>query len=779
MSKDFQDYFQSHTDYFWQWEEEGEVIAIPAGGTIAYREFVVALLKQLSDQGIPAFGALLLTIIATNPNAEHSLDTVYALLNKRLGTSNSTREPLDGAIVFLKTLAQVPPKYKQGKNRLLLLQTVFANCHNAVSNSRSRAILDFYKAHKIGKTSLLSPKPFHFGVYNNEFKVIALLDNRFPSVASILEKMAHLPLLQEIEIEGPELSQSGPKDFIQELIENTKTFPIGALIKQLWSGLHIPFHNALPSQQPVGGVSDLTNKGDFHRLLLSEFANDDLLFLSRLANNEALYINREMPPQKTELERIILIDVSIKAWGTPKTIAYALFLAIAKHPKTDISCKAFAVGTTFHPVAFDTVDNLIDSLQILEGCLHPAAGLETFLKAHAGQKNAEVFFITTVESLLQPALQKVLSEQHSRIDYTIQTNREGCISIYKRSHKSKKQVQQLQLPLETLWEKKPALRKPEMAPDEAMAYPVLFPGTLNPKKVFRLSDGEIYQITAERHLLRLYDKAQKPAVKGWQSVYESLPFSHGEAEMGLLENGETILLLFNPQNRELTFQNISTGVQESVHFNEWRSSVYKEFLFYQNLFYFSYLGYPSRHWTFEWNGKITIKSFENIPKWLTDLYKKREEEDKKALQSVTFTKGVLKNITSVFINEVDNLVFNIHELRLTDHNIIKLDKTGFVKRIYEAVSVGKNEFQFADGSTVSINRSGMIILKSTETVYVPAVLDAALGVATEADSAGNEYYLPKNNSGKKPLSTKGFWQQYLTPFIENIKQHGTSVKAIS
>ena len=42
----------------------------------------------------------------------------------------------------------------------------------------------------------------------------------------------------------------------------------------------------------------MTNKGDFHRMLLSEFANEDDVFINRVANNEALYIQREIPPEE-------------------------------------------------------------------------------------------------------------------------------------------------------------------------------------------------------------------------------------------------------------------------------------------------------------------------------------------------------------------------------------------------------------------------------------------------------------------------------------------------
>jgi len=42
-----QDYFQAYDDYFWQWEgRRGEILSIPNGSTIAYRELVSKILNE-------------------------------------------------------------------------------------------------------------------------------------------------------------------------------------------------------------------------------------------------------------------------------------------------------------------------------------------------------------------------------------------------------------------------------------------------------------------------------------------------------------------------------------------------------------------------------------------------------------------------------------------------------------------------------------------------------------------------------------------------------------
>jgi hypothetical protein len=774
-------YFQSYEGYFWQWEDGDEVIAIPNSSTIAYKEFVIELLEKLSGQGIPPFGSVLLALIATNPGGETLLNEVYALLDNRLGTMNSTREPLTSAIAFLKLLAQLPSKYKKGRNRILLLQTLFAGCHNSLSELNSKHVLDFYKAYKFKEEDFLEKKAFFLNVYNNEFRVISLLARRFPDARSILEKMADLPEVEEqLELETEVGTEPSQKDFVETLIESDQTFHVGALIRRLWSGLNIPYHNNLPSQQPMGGVSDLTNKGEFDRLLISEYANDDLVFLSRLANHEALYINREIPPQDNDLERVILIDVSIRSWGTPKTLAHALMLAIVKHPKTNIHCSAFAVGESYQPLDYSSIDDIIDGLQVLEPCLHPGRGLELFFKEYGSKKKAEVFFISSSDTYRNDGLHKVVSDHYSLFNYWIQIDSLGNIDLYKRQQNSKKHVQHLCLPLEELWKREPRASFNHDS-GKGSCYPIRFPGAPNPKKILSEPSGAVLQITAERSLFQSFVRNGRQE-KGWELISENLSFINGEAAFGITSGGKHLLLLFNLQDRQITIMNLNGGDQKTAFFHEWRTSVYPQFVFYKDRFYYSYLGYPSRHWTFELEEGIVINSFENIPKEILDLHKEKEIESRHLFTKGVYPGTVLKNVTSIFINEVGNLVLNIHELRLTDHNVIKLEKTGFKKKYHEAVSVSKTEFRFEDGSTVMVNRSGMLVLRSSNpsipAIYVPLSLDGSLGVATESDFAGNAYYQLKSGQGRLPVCTKRFWDEYMDPFIDNIKNYGTQVKAL-
>jgi len=98
----------------------------------------------------------------------------------------------------------------------------------------------------------------------------------------------------------------------------------------------------------------------------------------------------------------------------------------------------------------------------------------------------------------------------------------------------------------------------------------------------------------------------------------------------------------------------------------------------------------------------------------------------------------------VFINQSGNLVFNVHQLYLNVGNVIKLDKSVDLTPLIGAQAVSSSHFLFPDGSSVFIKRTGMLVLRSSNKdipeIFVPSVLDRALGVATEDYFSGNDYY---------------------------------------
>src|SRR5579859_1089854 len=447
----FRQYFQPSANYFWRPEAEDgtTVFCIPGDGTIVYSGFLMRVLEDLSSQGLPPLGALLLALTATNHSQGDPLQKVEDILRSavtgfRVDNPSVFGHMLDEAMDFLRTLAALPLKYTGGEQRIQLFQVLFKGCHRQMSVEGSRDLLQAARQW-IGETGKVREIPHELltpARYTHDLKCLGLLSRQFPDEASIIGKLTTVPAIPG-EILPEEEKEPGPADFVDSLIEQYSTFPIGILIRSIWSGLNIPIHHRVPGEQPLGGFSDLSNKGSFDKLLVSEFANDEWLLLSRLANNEALFLHREIPPGADDLRRILLLDISLKSWGTPKVLAYAVLLAIARHPRTDIPCTAFAVGDDCYPIAFDTVDDLIGSLKRLDGCLHPAGGLAKFFGKRTGKDKLEIIFIAPPDSHAHPAVKKVVSDHYSAFRYWVAVGREGEIDLYKNQNNSRRLIQQM------------------------------------------------------------------------------------------------------------------------------------------------------------------------------------------------------------------------------------------------------------------------------------------------------------------------------------------------
>lgn len=775
---DYNRYFQSFEKYFWHYEDGGEVIVMAGGTTIAYNNYVKEILGYLKEQGLPPYGSLLLAIVATGPNGESILERGFQVMLSDSKTPQIDREVISVAKPFLNMLASAPSEYKQGIKRMQLLQTIFRDCHNNVSGEKARKMLNSLdedlQANK--HLNFLARKPFNNLVFHKDFKTIELLFKRYPTIQSIMDSMAGLPTVADMSfMDLEEIPEAAPTDFVGQLIENNSTFRVGALIKRIWMGLNIPLHNVLPSEQPLGGVSDISNKGDFDKLLISEFAYDDITFMSRLANNEALYINREVPPASNPLQRIILIDVSLKSWGTPKTISYALMLAIAKHPKTDIDCVAFAIGDTYTPVEFNDIDQIIDALQNLESGLDSSVGLELFFKEYGKDKNIEVFYLSSFDTVKTNRMQKIMADYHSYFKYWIHSDVTGEIAVYRNQQNSKTHLQDIRLPLNELWAQNHISKRKKISEDipsvseqyfPVSKYPILFGHSAGIKAKLITEDGDIFLVTRTKNVVHLYDKRKISGTVGFELVHEKLPHVHGDFCIGKLKNGQFILSAFNPHNRELHVINMSEGKKDVVILTEWRASSLPQFFFHDDCFYYKTF---SEVYQIRILPEITVTTMP-YPKEFIDISSKQAQDNYKINLNPL---SVLQNIDRIYININGNLVINIHELQYTAEGNFYLAPTS-----NKAVQVGANEFRdgkfiFPDGSSIAVHSQGMLVLRSDDEkippIYVPTVVSWELGMATAKEFAGNTYfYTSKNNL----IHTRNFWVSYIKPFLDNIIRHG-------
>jgi len=745
-------YFQSYEKYFWLWEDEAEVLAIKGGSTIVYTEELIPILDSIAENGLPSFGSILLTMIAINKTEVNSLDFVYNILSSLKFKEQYIDSYLKESFDFLIILQSLPVEYKTGKRKQILFTTIFENAHNKIKSSTSIGIVNVLREKK-RRTRFQKLNTLTENVFAKDIKIIHLLSQKYTSIQSIIEAMGNLPEIEEAllpQLDTRSTTEKNYKDFVEELMDISQTFQIGALIKPIWAGFSVPIFNAHPSEQPLGGVSDLSNKGDFDKLLISEFANDDLLFMSRLANNEALYFRREMPPVTDKLQRIILIDISLKTWGIPKIIAYACSLAISKHPKSKSESKLFLVGDTFLPLEYEKASQVIDGLQQVALGLNAQKGTAAFLETYKQKGQLEIFYITTPDGLKYPEVARLLAENHSVFRYIITTNVEGNIHFYKNKNNAFKHFQTIKLPLGKLWQKplKPFEQKHiPYAHDSKEVYPLLLP---LPNKRSRLIPigNEVYFVS-NKCLFRIVNFGNQTNKKGCELVLKNVP-ANSNYELGKTAKGRLLFLSFNPQNREVIITDLETLQFAKVFFNKWKSTRTKEFIFLREQFTFL-IRNPD---VYTFNPKFETKIIEIEKKEynsgvFNDHYIERQKQciDLNAdFKGLAF--NVLKNLKDVYISEENRLVFNSHQLQFLygmQHLHFcyynSLNKEPKVRAKYDS---SKRAYVFIEGSEISVNENGLFTLKSSNAnipaIYISSAIDNLLGVATETYFAGHDFF---------------------------------------
>ena len=426
----FFEYFQSYRGYFWQWEEDDAnfILATSDNQSIAYDATVFEVFEGLSTVGAPPFGSLVMALMATDESPTRFLDYLEEALSEMEAQSGHAKNLIfyaDKAMKLLHNFAALPREYKTGDKRNLMFATVFRKSHNGLKAKKVALFSKLFKDNDEILYHCLDQVTYSQSNFTKDVKALALLSDEFPTTKSSLDAMLGAPIEEyggALQQKIPKLKDSdNPFELVEKLIEGNETFYMGSLIKRLWSGLNINMRHRSPSEQPLDGVSDITNKGEVSRLLLSEFAHDDDVFMQRIANHEALYILREVPPESNQLDRIFLLDSSIKCWGNVRTINLAIAFAIAKHPKTDIHSKVYALSNTYQEIFLDDIHQIIKGMNVLSPNLDCTLGLESYLEEQH-QKNQEIFFITSEYQLQNAEIQNILKNANDKIGYVIFTS---------------------------------------------------------------------------------------------------------------------------------------------------------------------------------------------------------------------------------------------------------------------------------------------------------------------------------------------------------------------
>lgn len=451
------DYFAAPADSFWLWQDEGNVIAWADGDTIAFRYELRTILERLRTQSLPPIGALALLLAACRDNWKEPLG------------SRSTLRRLQ-AILINNRRADRTEMLSRVMNRLEGVNKLPGDLRHDSAAKAELAAMVFE-----GQGDAAAPR-----VYDRLLEALANgLDERFyapwpklRAIEALLRDLAWLDRgldrveeqalrlrlktgldqsLLPVEIEEPAIGSA--RSLIAELKDDEELGGVARLAELLLAAVHLPTPVSQPEELPLGGVTDISNRGSLDRLLLSELAHDDLTLAVRVAMNEALYLRRETPPRTPTRRRLVLLDAGIRMWGVPRVFASSVGLALAAGSKPGVDVQVFrAEGAELAPVDMTTAAGLTEHLEALDHRAHPGAALPALaeLMENSAEENDEVDVVLVAgeDVLADWELQRALAEARLGPIHLASIGRDGRFCLQLQSPRGRKLLREARYSLD-------------------------------------------------------------------------------------------------------------------------------------------------------------------------------------------------------------------------------------------------------------------------------------------------------------------------------------------
>jgi len=333
-------YLTPDAESFWEWSDDGKTVVwtggwtitvgnqANSGSTITFVEELHALLGRFLVTGLPPFDSFLLIIAATRASfKEESRNRLWErLVPEKLFTNFNQLKVLDA----LNVIHERSELWQSPDSLASLLFYLLGDEPPAIGLQESRAVLNFLAR----------------GLDEEMIQGVPLRTKRLEELAPVLIRMGEKatslasPEIQDRIATGVDFLPEADDDLELPIPDKVRSLlrklsdeegdlaGIAHAAKHLMSIVSLPRRLALDDKMPIGGVSDITNRGPLDRLLLSELAHDDLTLAVRVAVNEAMYLRRESPPESPPQNRTILLDGGIRAWGVPRIYIVATALAI-------------------------------------------------------------------------------------------------------------------------------------------------------------------------------------------------------------------------------------------------------------------------------------------------------------------------------------------------------------------------------------------------------------------------------------------------------------------
>ncbi|MBS0202665.1 MAG: hypothetical protein JSS49_07170 [Planctomycetes bacterium] len=441
-------YLSTPAGSFWKWVDDGKVVAWSHGATVSFREELGGVLRRLSPRGLPPLDSVLLLIAATR---------AYWMED-----SNNLRKKLSVPELFtqLDYVQHLPRDLTQSvEAKGDLAEIVFESVPPVLTGDAARMVCEILEQGLVRDHNIIPNLPRLRGGRVQSSKSL-LGDVRWMErgLSGISEQSLRLRLktgLDEPVLPAEIIIPAEPaavRALLQVLALDDELSGLSRIARNLSAVLQLPRAISDSDELPLGGVSDISNRGTLDRLLLSELAHDDLMLATRVALNEALYLRRETPPSPPPQRHHVLLDSGLRMWGVPRIYATACLLSLAARGAEGTTLLAFrAAGSEIVPFDPSTQSGIVGHLEVLEPEVHPGRALNEFFQACTDDNQpGDAIVITSDEALSDPDFQRNLADANPSQCYLIGVNRDGGFQLWSRGRRGTRLLTSLTLDLEEL-----------------------------------------------------------------------------------------------------------------------------------------------------------------------------------------------------------------------------------------------------------------------------------------------------------------------------------------
>jgi len=797
-----QKYFQAPKNYFWQWNEGGAVIEWKDGITIAFRYELVYLLKGISNQGMPPLGTILLVLAACRKEYDESrtMGILWGLLKSMPRAHGDPADEeleyyLKDAQKFLHIVSGIRAELKSLQRNIHLIETIFDQQHFIISSLDMTDALDELFSGRLDALVTAEGESITRERFQMELAYLAAAEQKYPSVEALeLRLTTGLDTLPEpIEIPSPESSSA---NLLDQLLEDPDTSGMARLTRRIIAALNIPMHSQGSGDHSYGGITDITNRGNYDKLLLSELAHDDLLLMARLVNNEALYLRREEPPDNPKRRRTLLIDTSLKMWGLPRVFALSAALAAAQAAKHRTQVEAYALGgTTYSTIDLSGKQGIIQAFTLLDHALHCGKALEAVIDTLPGEEQNEYMLITDAAAFSNPAFQLSLTAVRESLSFMITVSRDGSLQLIECIKGKTRLLSKAKLDLEELLfepgrKTAPAPNSPQ--PD-APAFilqqvaPLLFPAVR-----IKLSDTRISWVT-ENSLVAINEMQRVlyfPQVG--KAAYEILNYiEKGTYAFGRGEHEILHILVVNYQRNLAKLYSINLATSDI------KTTVLSDRIQFckSGIFHGARVLITSRDGDYLYD--CNMDKFLNLHEHPVSAFQFRKpisgfswrpvtNETQKALP---FDNIVFK-IKDLYVCE-QQLVLGNYTLELSSVRHIRIAENAYKKTGTQYSQEKETQYRpfrnkgikcalrvWNDGSSAIIDPRGLLYLKSSDKSLpeITIVLVTSANTtcwASNGNATGNPRFIDEKQMQTMPaqiqlISSNEFYNYYIVPFIQRL-----------